>query len=177
MSDAAQAEGKRFYWIGVVLIVAGVLACLAPLITAFFIAMTIGVVFTAVGVLEIFAWFQLEDRKGQGAQMVQGVLFLLAGLIMLLYPGLNLKILSLVLTIYFGVAGVTRISAAMRIRPREGWGFVMLDGVLSLLLGAMLFAGWPLTGIWAIGVFTGIKLIFAGSAILMLGKEIEEVAA
>ena len=80
MSEAAQAEGKRLYWIGVVLVVAGVLACLAPLITAFFIAMTVGAVFTAVGVLEMFAWFQLAERKGHGWQMVQGVLFTLAGL-------------------------------------------------------------------------------------------------
>jgi len=173
MTETAQAERKRLHWIGVVLIVAGVLACLAPLITAFFIAMTIGAVFTAVGVLEIFAWFQLAERKGHGSQLLQGSLFALAGLTMLLYPGLNMAILSLVLTIYFGVAGFSRVSAAMQIRPREGWGFVMFDGVLSLILGGLLFAGWPLTGIWAIGVFTGIKLIFAGLAIFVLKKELE----
>jgi len=77
--------------------------------------------------------------------------------------------LTMLLLAYFVVDGIFTIIAGFSARPVEGWGWLVASGVSSIILGALLWTKWPMTGAVAIGILLGIRLIFAGWSIAMLG--------
>jgi uncharacterized membrane protein HdeD (DUF308 family) len=94
----------------------------------------------------------------------------LCGLVMVAHPLLNLSFLTLALAAWFVVTGVFEILYALQLRPLQGWGWTALGGVLSALLGAMIYNQWPLSGAWAVGILVGIKVLFLGVTMLVLGR-------
>jgi len=83
--------------------------------------------------------------------------------------------LSIVLAVYFLLDGISEIVAAFSVKPAEGWGFMVFGGALSILLSALIWSQWPLSGAWAIGVLVGVRLVFAGTAMIALGSAIGTV--
>jgi len=57
----------------------------------------------------------------------------------------------------------------------EGWGWVFVNGLVSVLLGAAIWRQWPLSGFWVIGLFVGIEMILSGMSWLMLGLALRSV--
>ena len=78
--------------------------------------------------------------------------------------------MALILAIYFLVDGIAEIIGAFDAKPAEGWGYMVFDGAISILLGWMIWSQWPLSGAWAVGVLVGIRLIFVGAGMLMFGS-------
>ena len=72
-------------------------------------------------------------------------------------------------TAIWGRQGGKRREGAFSVRPEQGWGWLLVGGVISLLLGIMIWRQFPLSGAWAVGVLVGIRLIFAGWTMIMLG--------
>ena len=90
-------------------------------------------------------------------------------------PLLGLSILTLILIGYFVADGMVKIMYAFKHKPEPGWGWVLVSGIITLLLGLVLWRDWPLTGAWAIGVLFGINLIFDGWAMIFTGSAIRGV--
>jgi uncharacterized membrane protein HdeD (DUF308 family) len=97
------------------------------------------------------------------ALVLLGLLFLYAGWSLLRSPVIGALSLTLTLAIFFVIVGLIRGVAAVVERPR-GWGWSLVSGVLTVLLGALLWAQWPVSGLYAIGLLIGIELIFDGAA-------------
>jgi len=97
------------------------------------------------------------------ALVLLGLLFLYAGWALLRSPVIGALSLALTLAVFFIVTELIRAIAAVIERPR-GWGWSLLSGVLTVLLGALLWAQWPVSGLYAIGLLLGIELIFDGAA-------------
>jgi uncharacterized membrane protein HdeD (DUF308 family) len=91
------------------------------------------------------------------------------GLFILFYPIVGVAALGLMLVIYFLLDGFAGIAFAWELRPRDGWGWLMFNGVLSLLLAAVFMFGWPFTSAWLVGLLVGISLFIDGLTLLMLG--------
>ncbi len=81
---------------------------------------------------------------------------------MMFNPGIGLLSLTLLLAVYFFVAGITEIIGALKIKPVKGWIRALIGGVASLLLGIMIWWQFPLSGEWAVGILAGIRMIFGG---------------
>ena len=62
--------------------------------------------------------------------------------------------------------------AALRIKPDRGWGWLLFGGIVSLLLGLLIWREFPLSGTWAVGVLVGVKLLFAGLSIVTVGSAV-----
>jgi uncharacterized membrane protein HdeD (DUF308 family) len=56
----------------------------------------------------------------------------------------------------------------MRVRDHRGWGWLLASGILSLILGVLIWAQWPASGLWVIGLLVGIQLLFTGWSLVML---------
>ena len=84
-------------------------------------------------------------------------------------PGAALVTLTLFLAAYFVVDGIFEIIEAFDLKPIQGWGWMLFGGIVSILLGIMIWRQWPVSGAWAIGILFGIKLIFAGWAMVGIG--------
>ncbi|MEM8769836.1 MAG: DUF308 domain-containing protein, partial [Pseudomonadota bacterium] len=82
------------------------------------------------------------------------------------------------LTIFFMAwliaSGILEIGVAFQLKPAAGWGLELANGVVTLLLGILLWQQFPLSGIWAIGVLFGIKMIFSGWALIFIGRAIRQ---
>jgi uncharacterized membrane protein HdeD (DUF308 family) len=88
---------------------------------------------------------------------------------MLGQPLLGLASLTMILIIYFIADGIMAAALAFKVRPEQGWSWMLFSGVVSILLGISLGNGWPLSGAWAVGVLLGIRLIFTGWSMIMFG--------
>lgn len=156
---------------GVLTIIFGILAMASPWVAGQSVLWLIGVMVMGGGLMRMF-WAFKAGSLGKGILVfLIGVLTLLAGVAVIAHPIFAAGMLTIVLAIYFFVDGFTEIIAAFSLPSgQEGKGWLIFDGAVTILLGALIYSGFPVAGTVAIGVFLGIKLLFAGLSILMLGS-------
>lgn len=85
-------------------------------------------------------------------------------------------VLTIVLTLYFIFGGMFEIIVAFQRKPIEGWRWLMFGGIVSLLLGMIIWTQYPLSGAWAMGILTGIKLYMIGLTMVTCGSAVRELA-
>jgi uncharacterized membrane protein HdeD (DUF308 family) len=107
---------------------------------------------------------------------VIGLLSIAAGVYMMIRPGVGLAALTMLLAIYFLVDGISEIIAAFRIKPDQGWGWVLFNGIIAVLLGFMIWRQWPASGAWAIGILVGVHILMSGWTMVILGTGARKVA-
>ena len=98
-----------------------------------------------------------------------GGLTLLCGVALVTDPLFLSGVLTIILAVYFLVDGALEVIAAVQKRPSSGWGWLMAGGVLSCMLGMMIWQQFPFSGAWAIGVLLGLKLLFVGMIMIGVG--------
>ncbi|MBS9475604.1 HdeD family acid-resistance protein [Ancylobacter radicis] len=134
----------------------------------------IGVVLAISGVAQIFHAFQVKGWGAFAFWLLDGLLYVAAGVVAFAEPLLAAAVLTLLLGAALIVGGVFRIIAAFQMRPAANWGWIAASAVLTVLLGVMIVAGWPVSGIWVLGLFLGVDLVFNGLAVLMLGLRLKK---
>ena len=154
---------------GVALIILGILAMLAPLIAGVSIAILVGIMLMAGGLSQIFFAFKATSFGSGLLAFLIGAVAIICGLLMVAHPLLGLDFLTLLLIVYFIVGGIIEILYALRLRGSGGWGWLLLSGIISLILGALIWSDWPFSDAWAVGILVGVKLLFVGVALISLG--------
>ena len=94
----------------------------------------------------------------------------LAGISLVTQPGAGLATITLFLAVWFFVDGIFAIFAGFSWRPQQGWGFMIFNGVVSIILGAMIYRQFPVSATWLVGVLVGIRLLLAGWTMIALGS-------
>jgi uncharacterized membrane protein HdeD (DUF308 family) len=120
------------------------------------------------GIVYIVGAFFTRGWGGFFLSLLAGVLYLALGFILVEHPLEVAIIYTLLLAVFFFVEGLFRIIAALSGRFRH-WGFVLLNGVVTLLLGVLIWRQWPLSGFFVIGIFLGINLLISGASYVSLG--------
>ncbi len=169
---------KSWGWLlafGIVLVVVGTLAVGASFITTLATVVAFGVLLLVGGGAQIVGAFFSRKWSGFFLQLLAGVLYLVVGLLMVSNPLIAAAGLTLLLAAFFLVGGVARIVVAVSERF-ENWGWVLLNGVVTLLLGILIWRGWPASALWVIGLFVGIEMIFCGWSWVMLGLTARRIA-
>jgi len=105
--------------------------------------------------------------KGFAINLLVAALYLLGGFFMLEEPARAALVLTLVLAAAFIVGGMMRIIIAIAVQF-HGWPWVLLNGVIDLILGGMIWSGWPGTSLWVLGLFVGIDLLVHGRSSIIL---------
>jgi len=169
-SEIKSAAGSM-KWLGILTIVFGILAIMMPYITGQSVLMIIGFLVIAGGIMRMI-WAFKAGSLGKGLLVfVIGVLTLLAGFWIVTEPFIAAGALTIVLSFYFFVDGVAELMAAFSLQQGKGW--LIFDGLVTIVLGVLLFMGFPLSGPFAVGVLLGIKLLFAGATMLALGSAVK----
>lgn len=165
-----QRAGKQVRWCGIALVVLGVLALLAPFVAGLSLVIMIGFLIAGAGLAELALVFS-AGSVGRGILLLLlGLLSLFAGGYMVLQPAAGLASLTLFLAAYFVVGGVLELVAAVQARPAPGWGSFAFSAILSILLGAMIWSQFPLSGAWAVGVLVGTRLLLSGWLLIAAGS-------
>ena len=159
---------------GVLTIACGILAIAMPWVAGQSVLWLVGVLVMVGGLTPMVFAFQ-AGGLGEGMLVfLIGVLTLLAGAAVIAHPLLSSAILSVLLAVYFLADGLAEIFAGSALpEGRAGKGWLIFDGIVTLVLGVMIFTGFPLSGLLAIGVLLGVKLLFAGATMLTLGGAAE----
>ena len=162
--------------IGIITVIAGLLAISSPLVAGVSITILVGAMLAISGVSQCFLAFK-AGAFGRGLMVfVVGVLMTIAGVYMMNQPVAGLATLTIILMSYLLATGVLEIIVAVQLKPADGWGLQLFNGIVTLLLGIMLWRQFPLSGAWAIGVLFGIKMIFSGWAFVFIGRNVKKMA-
>lgn len=156
--------------IGLISTIAGFLALWAPFIAGLSVTVVVGLLLVATGVSQLIFAFKAGSIGKGLLTFVLGALAAVTGLYMALTPGVGLVSLTLVLAAYFFVAGISEVIGAFKMKRAKGWVWALFSGVASLLLGIMIWWQFPLSGTWAVGILTGIRMIFGGGWLIVLGS-------
>jgi uncharacterized membrane protein HdeD (DUF308 family) len=155
-------------FLAVFIIVAGVLAIIVPPAAGIAATILIGwlLVFSAVTHF-IFAW-HTRSAGGLTWGILLGIVYMVAGIYLLVHPIPGLAALTLVLAAYLTAEAVIEFVLAWRLRPLGGSGWLIFDGAVTLVLAILIWTTWPSSSEWAIGTLLGISMIFSGSSRLAL---------
>ena len=162
--------------LGIIVLILGTLSIMSPLVAGTAVATLVGVLLVAAGITRVL-WAFKAETFGRGAlAFLLGGVTAFAGVVTLVRPLVGLASLTMVLAVYFVVDGIFSIFASFQLKPATGRGWAVFDGIITLLLGAMIWRQWPLSGQWAVGVLVGVRLIMAGWAMIFLGSAIRGVS-
>ena len=176
LTEDLKTGSRNMTIFGVVTIILGILAMLAPGLTGVSVAILVGVIVLVAGIVRIIWAFQ-AGSLGKGLLMLAiGGLTLLCGIALVANPLFASGVLTIMLAVYFILDGICEIAAGSRLRPAAGWGWMLFGGIVSILLGIMIWAQFPLSGAWAIGILLGIKLFFVGLIMVTGGSVVRSTA-
>jgi uncharacterized membrane protein HdeD (DUF308 family) len=172
--DALQGNWMWFLILGIALVVIGVIAIGSAVAATFATVVVFGVLLILGGLAEIVGAFWSRRWSGFFINLLSGVLELVVGLLFVRDPGNAALAMTLLLACFLLVGGIFRMAASFSVRYRS-WIWPFLGGLIDLLLGLMIWAQWPFSGLWVIGLFVGISLIFRGWTWIMLALALKSL--
>ena len=162
-----RAAWWMFLIMGIVSIVVGFLAISSAFVATMASVVVFGILLIIEGITGIIHAIMVRTWKGFAINLLVAALYLLGGFFMLEEPVRAAAVLTLVLAAAFIVGGMMRIIIAIAVQF-HGWPWVLLNGVIDLILGVMIWSGWPGTSLWVLGLFVGIDLLVHGWSSLIL---------
>ena len=152
-----------FLAFGIGLVVLGVVAIARSVAATVVSMLFFGWLLVIAAGIEVAQTVMFEKWAGALPHMMTAILFVVVGVLIIWRPLVTAEILTLLMGAFFLVAGLFHIVAPAVISlPNRGWH--VANGVITLVLGVLVLAQWPLSGLWVIGLFIGIELIFYGIA-------------
>ena len=170
-TDVAPLRAK-WGWIvalGFVYVVAGFIALGSVMMATVASVLVVGVMMIVAGVAEIINAFQVKSWGKFLIWALLGVLYIVAGFVTFENPLFAAVLLTLILGASLVASGAVRIFLAFNMKRETPWVWVALSGVITLLLGLLILARWPINSIYILGLFLGIDLIMAGAGWIGLG--------
>jgi len=164
-----------FFALGIILILLGGMGISAAGLVTLASVVFFGWLLIIGGAAVAIHAFWAKRWSGFFLQLLSGVLYLIVGWILVTRPGIGALTLTLVLAISLVVQGAFRIGVALSTRM-DGWGMLLVSGIITLVLGLMIWNEWPISGIWVIGLFVGIDLIFYGWWLVSLALSVRHLA-
>jgi len=174
MADATEPGMRRtggwvIVW-GMSLIVAGIVAIVEPAVAAVATALLLAWLFLLAGIVELIYAYQQRAHDGLAWKVISGLISLALGIYMLVFPMASIASLALLIGAFLFASGISSALLAFKLRPRQGWGWVLFDGVLSIVIAVMIASGWPQNSIDFVGLLVGFCLISHGIWRIMLGR-------
>jgi uncharacterized membrane protein HdeD (DUF308 family) len=155
--------------LGVVYVIAGLIA-LGSIVTATIATVfVVGIMMLIAGVAEVFLAFQIKTWGRFLLWLLLGALYIVAGFLTFDNPLLAAALLTLLLGVALIASGIMRIVLAFSMKEGMPWIWVVVSGVITLLLGLIILAHWPVSSLYILGLFLGIDLIFAGAGWIAVG--------
>ncbi|MFZ0308847.1 MAG: DUF308 domain-containing protein [Candidatus Sulfotelmatobacter sp.] len=161
---------------GALLIVLGVMAVGSPFLAAVAVNVVVAWLILFAGVVHLALAFRAHGAGSMIWKVLVGIAYLCFGAYLLVHPVLAVATLTLLLASLFLIEGILDIVLYVKMRPIHGSSWVLIDGIVTLLLGLMIYMQWPSSSAWAIGTLVGISLIFSGVARVMMSLAVRKGA-
>lgn len=172
-------EGLRQRWgwlllLGIIMVVLGTVAFFIMPAATLGTVLVLGWLLFISGVIELIQAFRERKSGNLFLHLFGGVLGILVGLLVVTHPVAGAVAWTLLFASFFTVIGIFRIVAALRLKFPH-WGWAVFDGVVTLGLGTLLWAEWPWSGLWFIGLAVGVSLVLRGWSYIMLALAVHSL--
>jgi uncharacterized membrane protein HdeD (DUF308 family) len=157
---------------GALLVAAGVLAIIYPIISSVAVIILLGWLLIISGVAQGISLLGARHVPHFWLQLVSVILAFLIGFLFLRDPAQGLLTVTLLLIVFFMIEGISKIVFALTIRPFPHWGWVLASGLVGIVLSLVLWASLPVTALWLVGLLLGIQLISVGGALAHLAWQV-----
>jgi uncharacterized membrane protein HdeD (DUF308 family) len=168
-----QASTISILW-GVLLIVFGMVAVGSPLLAAVAVNALVAWLIVLAGVVHLMLAFRVHQAGSVIWKLLVGIAYLCFGGYLLTHPVLGVASLTLLLASLFLIEGILNIVLYVKMRPIHGSSWMLVDGIVTLLLGLMIYLQWPSSSAWAIGTLVGVGMIFSGVARVMMSLAVRK---
>lgn len=166
-----------FIAVAVLFILLGIFAIAEPFAAGLGVTLLVGWLLVFGAVAHFFAAFKGHGAKHVILQVVVGLVYLIGGLYFVTHTIMGVSTLTLLLSGVILAEGVLEIVAYIRLRSRGGAGWMLMNGIVTLLLGGLIWFHWPSSAVWAIGTLVGVNLLMTGISRLMLGLAARKLAS
>jgi uncharacterized membrane protein HdeD (DUF308 family) len=170
IGGAVRRHWGLFLTEGIVLVVLGILALLAPQIASVAFTVFLGWLLLLSGIMGLVATFRARQAPGFWWSLLSAVIGIVAGVLLIGWPLAGTLSLTAVLIAFLFAEGLVTIMYALEHRSALSgrWGWMLASGILDVGLGVLLLMGLPGTAFWALGLLLGISLIFGGWALIFM---------
>jgi uncharacterized membrane protein HdeD (DUF308 family) len=169
-------ENLRHKWgwlltLGIVMILLGTFALIVTPAATLASVLILSWILVFSGVAETIYAFRIHKWGGLFLHLIVGLLGIFVGLVAVTHPVAGALVWTLLFASFLTVIGVFRLIAAISLKFPH-WGWTAFDGIVTLGLGILLWAEWPWSGLWFLGVALGVSLLFRGWSYVMFSLAI-----
>jgi uncharacterized membrane protein HdeD (DUF308 family) len=176
--ESLQSYRNLLLFEGILFTILGFLAVALPGISTLGTELFIGWLLIFGGVVQLFRTFKSQkNTPGFLGSLLTGFLYLIFGILLVIFPIAGIFSLTILLTLFFIAVGIAKIILGFQLRPFRRWGWFILNGVLALIMAFIIWAGWPGSAFWVIGLLVGINMIFFGISLIFLALGIPRIDA
>ena len=162
----------KWGWIvalGVVYLIAGIVALASVVAATVASVFVVGIMMLIAGVVEVISAFQMRTWGRFFFWLILGILYVVAGFVAFENPFLTAVWLTLFLGAALVASGIVRIFLGFNMRSGSPWVWVVISGLITLVIGVIILAHWPVSAVYTLGIFLGVDLVFAGASWIGLG--------
>jgi uncharacterized membrane protein HdeD (DUF308 family) len=171
-----RAKSAWIIALGVIYVVIGLIALGSVIMATAASVLVVGIMMVVAGVAEVINAFQIKTWGKFLLWLALGALYMLAGLMAFENPLLAALILTLMLGAALVISGIVRIILALSMKEGTSWIWAVFSGLVTLLLGLMILARWPVSSLYVLGLFLGINLVIAGASWIGVGLDLKKHA-
>lgn len=175
VSDDTNKAVNKSLIIGILLIVLGIVAIAVPNVSTIVAETWIALILASAGIAKLVYAFQTRNQGGFIWNLLLGSLYIVTSLMLFVYPLTGILTLTLLLGSFLLTEGVFELMLAFRLRPQPNWTWELGNGIVTLLLGAMIWFQWPFNAPWLIGTLVGASIIVSGISRIMLSLNARSV--
>jgi uncharacterized membrane protein HdeD (DUF308 family) len=171
-----QSSTLSIAW-GVLLIIFGMVAIGSPLLAAVAVNVAIAWLIALAGAVHVMLAFRAHGAGNMLWKLLVGIAYFFFGAYLIMHPLLGVASLTLILASLFLIEGILNIILYFKMRSLGGSSWVLVDGIITLLLGLMIYLQWPSSSAWAIGILVGVSMIISGLTRVMLSLAVRKATS
>jgi len=171
-----RASTLSIFW-GVLLIGLGMLAVASPMVAAVAVNVLIAWLIVFAGVVHLVVAFHTREAGSVIWRLLVGLAYMCFGGYLIARPVAGVASLTLLLASLFLLEGIFNIVLFFRAPSTLRSSWMLLDGIVTLLLGLMIYLQWPSSSAWAIGTLVGVSLIFSGVTRVMVSLAVRRATS
>ena len=155
---------------GIAMIVIGIIGIIFPNLISLTLNLFISSIFLISAIVLAYSAYACKTQTLM--MWFKPFVLLVLSLLIFFHPAVVISTLGIILALYFLIDGFAGIVLSVEIKPAKGWVFMLINGVLSLLLGLIVIAGWPLTSAWIVGLLIGFSFLLDGIALIAIAGNV-----
>ncbi|WOO43390.1 HdeD family acid-resistance protein [Rubellicoccus peritrichatus] len=163
-------------WLAIVFIILGIVAIILPGPFSLGIELFLGWLLLIGGILQAVSGFSSLGAKGWWIQLLSGLVSAIVGALFLMNPFKAVEILTMLLAAVFLTNGIFRIVYSFQATGAPGAGLAGLNGVFGIIIGVIVWAEWPTSATWFLGLLVGIDMLFFGMSLFTLASAAKKEA-